>query len=320
MGLCPGGGAVEAEALSGGVSSDIWRVRCAGRSFCVKRALPQLKVAAEWRAPVERNAMEVAWLRTLGALVPGVAPEILGEDREAGLFAMAWLDPEQHRLWKAELLAGIIDRGVAAAVGERLGRVHAATAGRADMAERFATDHIFHPIRLEPYLLATAERRPEVAGALRDLAQVTASTKRAVAHGDVSPKNIVLGPSGPVFLDAECAWYGDPAFDVAFCLNHLLLKCLVHPGRTGDYLAAFTALAEAYVAHIDWEDPAGLEARAARLLPGLFLARVDGKSPVEYLTAEADQERVRRTAIALLRRPPARLAEIRAAWGKEMTA
>ena len=54
-----------------------------------------------------------------------------------------------------------------------------------------------------------------------------------------------------------------------------------------------------------WEPPAALEARAAQLLPGLFLARVDGKSPVEYITTEPDKDRVRRTARALLA-PPGR--------------
>ncbi len=54
----------------------------------------------------------------------------------------------------------------------------------------------------------------------------TLAAKIALVHGDVSPKKVPAGPRGPVFLDAECAWYGDPAFDLAFCLNHLLLKCL----------------------------------------------------------------------------------------------
>ncbi|MEZ5669788.1 MAG: phosphotransferase [Alphaproteobacteria bacterium] len=72
-------------------------------------------------------------------------------------------------------------------------------------------------------------------------------------HGDVSPKNILIGPAGPVFLDAECAWYGDPAFDIAFCLNHLLLKCLWTPAATGRFLACFRALAEAWLAEVDWE-------------------------------------------------------------------
>ena len=113
---------------------------------------------------------------------------------------------------------------------------------------------------------------------------MTLTTKRALVHGDISPKNILHGPDGPVFLDAECAWFGDPAFDLAFCLNHLLLKGAREGADRTRYIAAFSALAGAYLAGVDWESASAIEARAAALLPALFLARVDGKSPVEYLT------------------------------------
>jgi aminoglycoside phosphotransferase (APT) family kinase protein len=123
-----------------------------------------------------------------------------------------------------------------------------------------------------------------------------------------------------VYLDAECAWWGDPAFDLAFCLNHLLLKCLWTPSARAGFMTSFEALAAGYLAGITWEDPTALEARAARLLPGLFLARVDGKSPVEYLTEEHDKNRVRRVARALLTKPTDRLMAVRAAWGEEIGA
>ena len=111
-------------------------------------------------------------------------------------------------------------------------------------------------------------------------------------HGDVSPKNILVGPRGPVFLDAECACIGDPAFDLAFCLKHLLLKCLWVPAARVALLDSFHRMFEAYLSGVDWEAPAALEVRCAELLPALFLARVDGKSPVEYVTTEDDKERV----------------------------
>ena len=117
-----------------------------------------------------------------------------------------------------------------------------------------------------------------------------------------------------MFLDAECAWWGDPAFDLAFCLNHLLLKCLWTPAATAAFLAAFEALAAAYLDAVDWEPREAIERRAAALLPGLLLARVDGKSPVEYIDDDADRERVRRVAGALLRRPVARLGDVAGAW------
>jgi hypothetical protein len=68
------------------------------------------------------------------------------------------------------------------------------------------------------------------------------------------------------------------------------------------------------------EEAGGLEARAAALLPGLFLARIDGMSPVEYVTAEADRNAVRRVAIPLIAEPPARLAAVRDAWAADLRA
>lgn len=290
------------------------RVVASGRICCVKRALPKLRVAAEWRAPVERNHAEAEWMRVAGAIVPGAVPRLLAEDRAAGLFAMEYLPPDRFPEWKAELRDGRIDAGFAAEVGRRIARIHAATARRKDLAERFANDHIFYPIRLEAYLVATAEKHADVRDALLALVETTRTTRLALVHGDVSPKNILAGPTGPVFLDAECAVYGDPAFDLAFCLNHLLLKCLWRPQWQGRYLECFAALSEAYLADVTWEPRDAMEARTAALLPGLFLARVDGKSPVEYLTSQAERDCVRGAAAPMLERAPSRLAEIAEGW------
>jgi tRNA A-37 threonylcarbamoyl transferase component Bud32 len=320
LGLCPAGTPPSAAPLPGGVSSDIWRVELASGPACVKRALAKLKVAADWRAPIERNAFEAAWIETANRLAPGSAPAILGRDVRAGLFVMAYLPPDTHRLWKEELRQGRADPAFAARIGAVLVRIHAGTAGDPAIAARFATDAIFRAIRLEPYLEAAARAHPDRTDRLAALVARTAATKRALVHGDVSPKNILVGPAGPVFLDAECAWYGDPAFDLAFCLNHLLLKCLWTPRAARAFLESFRALASAYLAGAVWEERAGLEARAAELLPGLFLARVDGKSPVEYLTAEADKDKVRRVARKLLAEPVARLGDVVAIWSREIGA
>lgn len=318
FGLFEPGVDATAVQLEGGVSSDIWRVDLGSQSIALKRALPQLKVAADWQAPVERNAYEVAWFEVAGALVPGAVPRLLGSDATAGYFAMEYLDPVTYRLWKTELAEGRVVPQFAGLVGDRLGRIHAGTADRPEIAERFATDAIFHPIRLEPYLEAAALAHPDRAKPLAELVAVTARTKRALVHGDISPKNILIGPQGPVFLDAECAWFGDPAFDLAFCLNHLLLKCLWVPASARALLESFEALRSAYAAHVTWEPPAEVDRRAARLLPGLLLARVDGKSPVEYLTGEPERDTVRRVARQLLADPVDHLADVRSAWAEEL--
>jgi hypothetical protein len=152
------------------------------------------------------------------------------------------------------------------------------------------------------------------------LSKATLGRKETLVHGDVSPKNILAGPSGPIFLDAECAWYGDPAFDLAFCLNHLLLKCLWNRPAADLFLRSFDALSAAYLAEVRWSTADEIERRAAHLLPGLFLARVDGKSPVEYLTDEADKDLVRATAIPFLADPADKLGDIRSTWANRISA
>ena len=309
---------LQGEPLAGGVSSDIWRIDTAVGAICAKRALPRLRVAADWRAPIERNRYEARWLEVANEAQPGCAPRVLGQHAALGVLVMEWLAPPDHPNWKQTLSEGRVDIAVARAVGRTLARIHAHAAARPALAREFDTDAIFFDIRLEPYLLATARRHADLAPMLEALAETTRTTKRTLVHGDVSPKNILVGAAGPVLLDAECAWWGDPAFDLAFCLNHLLLKCLWRPPATTELLAAFDALAQAHLEGVDWEPRAALEARAARLLPGLLLARVDGKSPVEYLTDDADREVLRRGARGLLTGPVERLSDVRTAWQGEL--
>jgi aminoglycoside phosphotransferase (APT) family kinase protein len=305
-------------ALAGGVSSDIWRVDLPGRSLCIKRALARLKVSADWQAPVSRNAYEWAWMQFAACHAPGSVPRPLAHDPEAGLFAMSFLAPEDHPVWKEQLMDGDVSTETARAVGHVLGELHAASAGKADLATAFDTTDNFRALRLDPYLVATAQHHPVLSAPLTALAERTAGLRIALVHGDISPKNILVGPRGPVLLDAECAWYGDPAFDLAFCLNHLLLKCLVRPDRSLALLAAFAALTDAYFGRAGWEPREGLEERAARLLPALLLARIDGKSPVEYVSENAQKERVRAFALPLVLRPVSRLSLVASEWGRAL--
>jgi aminoglycoside phosphotransferase (APT) family kinase protein len=312
------GAPLQGMALPGGVSSDIWRIDTRRGPVCAKRALARLRVAADWRAPIERNRYEARWMQVADEAVPGSAPKVLGQHPSLGVLVMEYLQPSDHVLWKHALRDGHVDGATARAVGRTVARIHAHAAARPELAGRFDTDAIFFDIRLEPYLLATAQRHPAAASSLERLVAQTQSNARTLVHGDVSPKNILVGPRGPVLLDAECAWWGDPAFDLEFCLNHLLLKCLWTPPSTAAYLAAFHTLCGAYLDEVTWEPRDALERRAAALLPGLFLARVDGKSPVEYVTRDADRDRVRRAALPLLHEPAERLSDVAAAWRAEL--
>jgi aminoglycoside phosphotransferase (APT) family kinase protein len=317
MGLASADEAVQLSALTGGVSSEIVRVQVGPRVFCSKRALPQLRVAAEWLAPVGRNAAEADWMAFAAKVVPQAVPALLGRDPEAGAFAMAYLEPADYPVWKGQLLAGVVEPATAEQVGRTLVALHAASARTRGLAERFAHQDNFFQLRLDPYFVSAARAHPALAATLHRLVDDTARTQRALVHGDVSPKNILVGRQGPVLLDAECATWGDPAFDLAFCLNHLLLKGWLLPAQRPGLLRSIEGLRASYLAGVDWEDAAQLELRVARLLPALLLARVDGKSPVEYLSTPAQRAPVRDFAVHGLQRPYPSIRPLALAWSEQ---
>jgi len=301
LGLCAADEVKSVEKLTGGVASDIGKVSFANRSVCVKFALAKLRVEEEWFAPVHRGKAEYAWLQMAGTLVPNAVPMLFGWSDSCNGFAMEFLEGIDTYLWKNALMKSAPDRGEAAAVGNTLGRIHAASTSGFDTAP-FDNADDFESLRIDPYLRFTATRHPNLAETLTSLADALYASNLVVIHGDVSPKNILIRSDQPVILDAECATMGDPSFDLAFCMNHLVLKSIHFPKARRSLLGSIAALWAAYAPHISWESAAKLEARIVALLPALMLARVDGKSPVEYLCA-AERDHVRAVSTPLIRQP-----------------
>jgi 5-methylthioribose kinase len=297
------------QALAGGVSSDIAVVTMRERKICIKGALPQLKVAARWLAPVHRNATEYRWLGTVATILPEAVPKLYGHSPALGAFAMEYFDPSHFKNWKASLMVGEVKPETARAVAQSLAKIHAHSATKTFPSAGFQDKKGFHALRLEPYLEFTALRHPSIRDQMYQLSQEFHAAQIALVHGDVSPKNILVGASGPVLLDAECAVMGDPAFDIAFCMNHFLLKAAYRPAQAAAYAALVEHFWEAYQGALNWESAPSLEGRVARLLPALLLARVDGKSPAEYLNSD-QQQLIRVLAIPFIKQSPPRLEPI----------
>jgi len=300
-----------------GGSSEIYRVDLGWGTVCVKRALPKLKSTGDGTLPLEHSNFEYEWLKLVRAIVGDAVPDVLGE--QPGLFAMEYLSPDRHTSWASLLAKGDINPSTAAEIGRMLGRIHAATANNVAVAQRFASDRIFHAARIEPLLLATADAQPLVAARLRQLAMNTERSKLALVHGDFSPNNFLIGPKGPVLLDAKCAWYGDPAFDVALCLSHLLVECVLHPQWRDYYLTCFTAFCAAYTQRVTWEMPEHTDERAALLLPALVLAHAYGRVPSDSMARDSDKKRVAVSARRLLLDPVVRLGAVREAWRRALS-
>src|SRR5205823_12218772 len=107
-------------------------------------------------------------------------------------------------------------------------------------------------------------------------------------------------------------------FDVAFCLTHLSLKAMRFAAAADRYLACAGRFWREYRR----EDTGGLcdEDGVVRELGCLLLARIDGKSPVEYIQDDSTKDAVRTLAARLLTRPPETVEEAVAAVASSASA
>lgn len=307
--------------LTGGVASEVWLLEAAGKQFCVKRALAKLKVVQDWQVSVNRSLYEVRWFQTVAQFSPSLAavvPRVLASDVQAHAFVMDYFAPNEFPIWKQLLASGVIDLQQAETLAQALGEIHQCSARLPELAEKFDNHEVFYQIRIEPYFLATAKQHPEHAPVIEALATILANTKTALVHGDISPKNILMGKDSPIILDAECAVYGDPAFDIAFLLNHLLLKSFMVGDLAKEKInllkTCFEKTLVAYFEKVDWEDKLIFEKRVMNYVAVFLLARIDGKSPVEYIQNEADKNFVRHFAIQLLNQPYISLLDMAQQW------
>jgi len=276
---------VKLTQLGGGVSSDVFLVEEVGKRFVVKRALPRLKVKDNWEANTSRNRVEYEFLRYLQGILPDCAPTVFAVGD--GYFAMEYLGPE-YKNWKELLLAGDCRVEVAAQAAKLLGTLHRISYGDAELAHRFETTANFHQLRTDPYLITTGSRHPALQKLFAAEAVRLEQTRECLVHGDLSPKNILIGNGRLVLLDCEVAWYGDPAFDLAFLINHLLLKSLYHAPLDRGLQSLIEEFIREYFFQrkLDAGAAHSLASRTSKLLLMLLLARIDGKSPVEYLRSD----------------------------------
>lgn len=300
QGVLPNDADPAAEPLGGGVSNHVIRVRWHNGCLVAKQPLPNLAVEDDWPADIARIHNEAAAARTYGEVIatadlPARVPDVIFEDRTAHLIAIDCA-PDSAGSWKADLLDGHVDPAVAETVGLVLGAVHAATADDPDVRDRFASKRPFDQLRIDPYHRTTADRHPDVADAIHAEVDRIMGVDRTLVHGDYSPKNVLVGPV-PWIIDFEVAHWGDPAFDVAFMANHLFIKSVYNNATQSAYLEAAERFWSTYREWIPWS----LERAFITELAILMLARVDGKSPVEYVPEGPIADALRRIAKRSLR-------------------
>jgi len=306
--------------LSGGVSNRTVLVeRPGGEAWVLKQALPRLRVAEDWFSDPARVHREALGLRWLARLLPaGTVPAFVFEDETHHLLAMQAV-PQPHENWKTRLLAGRVEADLVDQFGTLLALMHRrAYEQREALVSLFADRTFFETLRLEPYYRVAARRNPEAASFLESLIEETLANRLTLVHGDYSPKNLLVHRGQLVLLDPEVIHFGDPTFDVGFALTHLLSKARHLPQHRECFLQAAGGFWASYQAAAgQLAGLPGLESRAVRQTLGCLLARVDGRSPLEYLTPD-QRRRQRETVLALMRQAPGRLTDLFEAFSGEM--
>ncbi len=288
--------------LAGGVSNTVLLAESGSARIVLKQALAKLRVKEDWYADRTRIHRECAAMRELAPhLEPGAVPRILFEDEENCLFAME-AAPRRARTWKALLLEGQAPAGIAESVGAMTAAMLRASWGSARWEELYGDQTAFDQLRLDPYYRFTAERHPDLAPQFGERIEL-ARRRYALVHGDWSPKNFLVWDDRVMAIDFEVIHYGDPSFDAAFLLNHLLLKSFFRPQRSPQYAVAARRFLGQVQAALPAE-AAWFESTTVRHLGCLLLARIDGKSPVEYIEEEPLKARIRGFARRLILEPP----------------
>jgi 5-methylthioribose kinase len=280
-------------------------------SWVLKQAA-NLAVDADGFSDPARVRREALALRHLSALAPpGAIPHLIFEDPEHNLLAMQAVPSPHHKL-EALFLAGQVDFDDVYQLGSLIGTIHReSTEHAADLRQIFDDRAFFDSLRIEPYYRYTAQQIPAAAQFLNQLIEQAFSRRLSLVHGDFSPKNILVHFGRLVLLDHVLIHWGDPAFDVGFALAHLLSKAHYLPADRDRFARAVQIFWSSYtttIAKTPWRVDFGSHPAAHGA--ACLLARVAGRSTVEYLTRD-QRARQKEISLNLLLRPPSSVLELR---------
>ncbi len=302
-GLVQGEENISARELGGGVSNIVLLIEWPGepgRGWVVKQSLGKLRVKDDWRSERSRILREAESIQALRPVLgAGAVPDVIHIDRENFLFVMT-AAPPGSQTWKDLLLARRADSQVARNAGLLLAKMINASREDATLRSEFMDRTVFDQLRIDPYYRTTASRHPELQREFDELIAANHEIRTSLVHGDYSPKNMLVLGENIFLIDFEVVHWGDPSFDAAFLMNHLFLKAFHLPAVSEQFISLVHDFWNALSTALGPEATAGFEIMTLRHLGGLMLARIDGKSPAEYIQDEATKEKVRRTASRIL--------------------
>ena len=286
--------------LKGGVSCEIYRVDTKYKSYCVKKALKKLKVKKNWYADPIRSYYEFLWLKKAKKILPNSIPEVLHFNKKHNFLIIEYLDMKKFTNLKDDLLKGNVNIPVISTLSKKLCFIHASL--KSTYNKKIFQPHNFNFInlRVDPYIIELIKEYPQLKNNIYEVASFLKNNHHTVIHGDFTPKNILVSKTEQIILDAEVANYGDPVFDIISLINHLIIKLIYVKKNKKLFINALKKSFNDYFSNVTWEDKQIIVKRSLSLIPLMILARIDGKSPAEYLTQKKNKNTLRKIALELI--------------------
>ena len=290
--------AVHVEVLTGGVSNTVLSITTENQNLVLKQALPELKVAQKWEADQRRAIVEADALRLFHGISPEVVPKLVFIDPIEFVLIMERI-PLGSSVWKSDLLSGIFNPKVPEVLGKTLAKWHHFGAENPKYQNQFKEDTLFEQLRVDPFYRFVADKNPHLQKSIYSLIDELESDHSTIVHGDFSPKNIMVTPDEQVYiLDFEVMHVGNPIFDLAFLVSHLL--CKFFRAESDQIALQLGSIADTFIS--EYEASHAISSNLPSHTALLALARVEGKSPVGYLNESAQVKLQRFTKHILLNR------------------
>jgi 5-methylthioribose kinase len=232
---------------------------------------------------------EAKALAFIDRIVPGVVPKVIRIDRTNSVLILSDIKLG-GQLLADELAAGRVHPEAGPQFGSTIGEIQKATFGLS-LGQILGDASIVESSNKNSYLGARTEAPlrlyPEQT---QQLLEDSAKAARCFVMGDLSPKNIFVEEQSVRFLDLERTSTGDPAYDPAYVITHLLIDAnrSLHSSSLEFINGFMQAYLEAVSSSLNSQELDELQNRIIRFVGFSILHRTQGIYFVSYSGQDKD--------------------------------
>ena len=295
---------IDFEKLEGGVSSEVFKVKTKKKLYCLKRSLPKLRVKKDWFVNTNRLKYEYLWLKHCKSIIPNGIPNVYKFSSKKDFLILQYLDEKKYKNLKIQLLEKKINYKIIEKISKDLFKIHINSTNKYIKKKFSKNSKNFYDLRLDAYFKEVGRMHPSLNKKIKNIIENYKINSSTLVHGDFSPKNMLIFNKTIKYIDAETCNYGDPVFDVVYFANHLLIKSIHIIEKKKQFINCYSIFLYTYIKSLKIDERDKFFKRCVAMIPIMLLARIDGKSPVEYIKKNAIKNKIRLLSFRLINNPP----------------